>query len=240
MWTYWWSGFFDGSIIASLWPSYWPTLEQPYRYFTVWATIGNAECIIHHRTPTTQARGSEHTHKYPLCIGTEIHVNLIWSRTHEGCTDCDTSTVWVSAPPSVDGASVKSICFWPWLADWREPMEWDLIWCQTEHLDEAAYMDFARACVCVCMYWTLYYSLWCLCASWWELVQRGARFESPLLDRMERLESEQVLHGEKDLLMLWLIKRTAVMWSHIHMPYQHSTQSCQSRKNQDSISGSQV
>lgn len=98
----------------------------------------------------------------------------------------------------------------------------------------------SRVCVCVCMYWTLYYSLWCLCASWWELVQRGARFESPLLDRMERLESEQVLHGEKDLLMLWLIKRTAVMWSHIHMPYQHSTQSCQSRKNQDSISGSQV
>lgn len=151
MWTYWWSGFFDGSTIASLWPSYWPTLEQPYRYFTVWATIGNAECIIHHRTPTTQARGSEHTHKYPLCIGTEIHVNLIWSRTHEGCTDCDTSTVWVSAPPSVDGASVKSICFWPWLADWREPMEWDLIWCQTEHLDEAAYMDFARVCVCACI-----------------------------------------------------------------------------------------
>lgn len=47
-----------------------------------------------------------------------------------------------SAPPPVDGVSAKSICFWPLLADWREPMEWDLIWCQTEHLDEAACMDF--------------------------------------------------------------------------------------------------
>lgn len=34
---------------------------------------------------------------------------------HEGCTGWNTSTVWVSVPPSVDGASVKSICLWPWL-----------------------------------------------------------------------------------------------------------------------------
>lgn len=97
-------------------------------------------------------------------------------------------------------------------------------------------------CVCVCaamrmcVYWIPYYSLWCLCASWGELVQRGARFESLLLDRMERLESEQVLHGEEDLLRLWLIKRTAVMWSHIQTPYQHFTPSRRNGKNKDSIS----
>lgn len=33
--------------------------------------------------------------------------------------------------------------------DWREPMEWDLIWCQTKHLDEAARKDLAHVYLCV-------------------------------------------------------------------------------------------
>ena len=33
--------------------------------------------------------------------------------------------------------------------DWGEPMEWDLIWCQTKHLDEAACMDLALVYLCV-------------------------------------------------------------------------------------------
>lgn len=53
------------------------------------------------------------------------------------------------------GASVKPICFWPWEANWSEPMEWDLIWCQTEYLDEAACMDMLCVFVYVCMFWIL-------------------------------------------------------------------------------------
>lgn len=79
-----------------------------------------------------------------------------------------------------------------------------------------------RVCTCAYVHWIQRYSLWCLCASRWELAHR-ARFESRLLDGMERLDGEQVLRtGQENLLGLWLIKKTAVTWHHIHMPSQHS------------------
>lgn len=155
-----------------------------------------------------------------------LSLTLIWNRTHEGCTGWDTSAVWVSAPPSVDGASVISICFWPWLAYWREPMEWDLIWCQTECLDEAAYMDLPCVCVCVCT------SIGSCTTAYGVYVHPGESLcKEPGLSHScwtewkDWTESRFWRVENKNLLMLWLIKRTAVMWPHIHMPYQHFTPS---------------
>ncbi len=148
-------------------------------------------------------------------------LTLIWNRTHEGCTGRDTSAVWVSAPPTVDGASVKSICFWPWLADCREPMEWDLIWCQTEYLDEAVYMDWA----CVCVLDPVLQLMVFMCI----LVRACAKSQVWVTVAGQNVKTGQwagFAQWKKNLLILWLIKRTAVMWPHIHMPYQHFTQSC--------------
>lgn len=74
-------------------------------------------------------------------------------------------------------------------------MDWGLIWCQTEHLEEAA-------CVCsfVCSHTYVEWMACVLCASGVYVfpgeshVQRGAAPDSPLPDRTEK---EQVLLGGK-------------------------------------------
>lgn len=77
--------------------------------------------------------------------------------------------------------------------DWlTEGNQWSETWFGVKR---SAWM---RSCVWIWRVacWIMYYSLWCLCASQWELVQR-ARFESELLDRMDRLDMEQVSHDGK-------------------------------------------
>lgn len=114
------------------------------------AVLANFRCILkpffkcftghQHQVPS---KHSKHWHTHPLCKGTTGCSHWLWFVTGH--------SMFVLI--NVDGASVKSICFWPWLANWREPMEWGLIWCQTESLDEVPYKDLAR----VCVYWILYY-----------------------------------------------------------------------------------
>jgi len=148
-----------------------------------------------------------------------LSLTLIRNRTHKGCTGCSVSV----QNPSVSG-------LWP--ANWREPMEWDLIWCQTEQL------GWGGVCVCV---WSWHVSVCvCVCVLDPELqlmvfvcIPGRACAQSQVWVRVAGRNGRtgprgQALHSEKkeDLLMLWLIKRTAVTWPHIHMAYQRFTTSC--------------
>lgn len=154
--------------------------------------------------------------------GMQMHASLIWSRKLEECSYC----LWHECSVSVS----ITFCLMARLQnpsvsgpDWlTEGNQWSKIWFGVKRSTWTRHMYFMWVCVFVYC-WILYYSLWCLCASRRELVQR-AKFESPLLDGVERLESEQVFAWRKKKIAKRVtIKRTAAKWSHIHMPYQHLT-----------------
>lgn len=124
------------------------------------------------------------------------------------------------------GASVKSICFWPCKANWREPMEWGLIWCQTEYLDEAACMDMLCVFVCVHVLDPVLQLMVFMCI----LVRFHTESQVWVTVAGQNAKIGQWADfaewKKKRLLLLWLISKTAVMWPHIHMSNLHFVQSC--------------
>lgn len=162
---------------------------------------------------------SKHTHVHPLCIGMEIHAitdpdmkwdtwGLYWLRYKRSVS---------VGTPTVDGASVKSICFWPWLAELKgtNGVRPDLVsngvlgWDSVYGFGIRALDPVLQLMVFMCI-----------------LVRAGARSQVWVRVAGRNGKTGHWAGFARWLLMLWLIKRTAVMWPHIHMPYPHFPQLC--------------